>query len=370
MTATTLTLAGCASVPSVPDVYFDAQDRDRAIRARGLDPARVADPYVVTPHMREWLMAQIDPNMDSETLLSVLAEDILDPERMALTYDHDATGTASEVFANRRANCLAFTNLFVALARDLDLPVYFVMVDGYEGFRRKGDLIVASEHIAVGYGFPDGKLVLDVSYGEVEYREVRRISDLAALSLFHGNRGGEALMAGDLDTAVEWLEVAVGLDPTIAANWTTYGVALRRSADLAGAENAYRKAIELDPSATSAASNLAALLRMLDREQEAREIELALADASGRNPYTYLALGDLSLRWGRYDEARRMYRRALRLTDDVPMGMQPAEPMAALGHVAMLDGDRRTARRMLRKALDVNADEPRALRLATALDRP
>ena len=138
-------------------------------------------------------------------------------------------------------------------------------------------------------------------------------------------------------------------------------MAERRGGDLVAAEAAYRRALEVDPSTVTAYQNLSALLRMVGREQEAEEL-LALVDRSGnRNPFSYLALGDLSLRLGRLEEAGRFYRRAVRLDPT------QAESEAALGHWALAAGKTREAQKHLRKAQQIDPKNARVDDLAKRL---
>ncbi len=74
------------------------------------------------------------------------------------------------------------------------------------------------------------------------------------------------------------------------------------------------------------------------------------ATSRNRNPFTYIALGDLSLRYGRLDEAERFYTRARRL------GPDEAAPAAALGEVLLRRGDRRAAEKLLRRAQRLQPD--------------
>ena len=92
------------------------------------------------------------------------------------------------------------------------------------------------------------------------------------------------------------------------AGWRCAGPATARAA-----EAAYRKALEVDPQAVSAYQNLASLLRLQGQDEEAAELLDLAAQLGSRNPFSYLTLGDLSLAHGRLDEARRFYRKALRL---------------------------------------------------------
>src|SRR5436853_41407 len=117
-----------------------------------------------------------------------------------------------------------------------------------------------------------------------------------------------------------------------------------RDGDLEGAEAAYRKALEVNPQGAAAYQNLAALLRLRGHAREADDLLALSTRASAQSPFSYLALGDLSLSQGRLDEARRYYRRAMWLNRDDP------EPYAALGLAALAGGDRREAEKWFRKA--------------------
>jgi Flp pilus assembly protein TadD len=80
-----------------------------------------------------------------------------------------------------------------------------------------------------------------------------------------------------------------------------------------------------------------------------------------RNPFNFLALGDVALANGRVEEARRLFRRAQRLEGAA------TDAMAALGEAALAEGDRRQAQRWLHKAAARDAGNERVVRLAAQL---
>ena len=353
--------AGCSTLSI--DEPLDARSLARVLEERGVDPARVVVPYELTAEMEAWAEETVAGRSIAEERLMALSHRLLDPEELPIRYAWGYTGTAAEVFEQRRANCLAFTNLFVGMARHVGLPVYFLAVDNVESFRKEGDLVIVSDHVAVGFGEIGNRKILDFSEErDSDLRFVRRISDLTAIAMFHSNRGAEALQRGEVDDARRWLRVSVEVDGRLANGWVNLGVAERRLGDHERAEQAYQQALVLDPSVESASQNLASLLRYQGREEEAQAYEEILADAQTRNPFTYLSLGDLSFEKGRFDEAKRFYRRAAGLS-------QKAEAYAALGQVAAAKGDLRQARRMLRKARKVGLPTPRIEALALLLDR-
>jgi Flp pilus assembly protein TadD len=357
--AAALLAAGCAS-SAVP--YLDSGDVVRELRNRGLEPSGVVIPYEMTEEMRVWAHRLVPRETAAEKRLETLLAGLIDPDKLKIAYEPRYTATAKEVFETRRANCLAFTSLFVGMAREIGVPVYFLDVDDVERFEKEGDLVVVSGHVSAGYDTGTEIKILDFSAApEPGYRRVHRISDLTAIALFHSNRGGELLRNGKQDEALPWLQKAVAIDPELPGAWINYGVALRRSGDPIRAEEAYRKALEIDPQTVSAYQNLAALLRHQGKRQEAEDL-LALSGTLGsRNPFIYLSLGDLSLSHGRIDEARRFYKRAMRLYRD------NAEPYAAMGIAALASGDAGEAHRWMRKAVAIDQENRRVKLLVARL---
>jgi Flp pilus assembly protein TadD len=354
-----LSAGGCATRGLGARLELSLQEQ---MRNQGLEPAEVTIPFRPNDEMRRWLASEVPRSNNGETQLTWLLQSLLNRSTAPLKYVPGFTGTASEVFVSGTANCLGFTQLFVALARELDLEVYLLRVSDLQSFERDGDLIVASAHITAAFGTPDRRRILDFAERPVRaYRWVEEISDLTAVALYYSNRGAEVLREGKNAVGLELLRKAVKLDPELAEAWVNLGVAERRSGDLVAAEAAYRKALEVDPSTISGYQNLASLLRRSGREREAEDL-LALVDRTGnRNPFSYLALGDLSLRLGRLEEAGRFYRRALRLDPS------QAESQAALGSWALAAGKIRDAQKYLRKAQRIDPKNIRVDQLARRL---
>lgn len=347
----------CASVPQpVADVPLE-----QALNQRGISPESVLMPFELDDEMARWAHRAAPAELPPSERLEALAEALLSNGEMALEYSWGFTGTARQVFETRRANCLAFTNLFVAMARQVGVPVYFLAVET-ETYRRQGDFVVISDHIAVGHGPGPAIQMYDFSQRQSdELRRVRRIDDLTALAMFHSNRGAEALQREQWKEALDSLRLAVRLQPELATGWVNLGVARRRVGDYQGAELAYRRALEIDPVVYASYQNLISLLRFRGRYGEAEDLAAALQRAPHQNPFTYLSLGDISLRSGRLAEARRLYKRAVNLN------REQAESYAALGQLAVVRGDLDTAKRMLRKARRLDDDNARTLRLASMI---
>lgn len=356
-----LSLASCVSGP-----LQDAKRKDLADRIgdRGELPVAVEVPFEIDDEMRKWVH-QVPTGGEPEQRLEQLLRAVLRRDGKDLTYVHGHTGSAREVWQTHQANCLSFAQLYVGLAREIGIPVYFLRVADLQSFEREGDLIVASEHITAAYGPPTRRRIVEFTsrpFGE--YHEVEPISDVTATALYYSNIGAERIRAGRFAEAESLLRTAVQLDPELGDGWVNLGVALLRGDRVADAESAFRRALEANPRLLPAYQNLAALLERAGRGEEAAAL-LAITDQRmNRNPFSYLALGDVALRGGNVAQAERFYRRALR------MGAANAEPMAALGRCAMASGRRRDAQRWLARALSADPGNERALELARILFGP
>ena len=353
------TAGGCATGG------YGAEARRRLliqIREQGLDPDSIVLPFEPTEEMRQWVRSEIALPGDPEVRLDHLLRELLHREDAELAYERGFTATAEEVWRTKRANCLSFTHLYVGLARELDLPVYYLRVSDLQDFEKDGELVVASEHITAAYGPPARRRVLDFTDRPVtEYRNVEPVSDLTAVALYYSNLGAQRIREGRTEEAHDLLRTAVRLDPELGDGWVNLGVAQRRLGSPGDAEASYRRALEANPRLISAYNNLSSLLERQGRSEEAHAL-LELTDTRrNRNPFSYLALGDLSLRQTRAAEAERFYRRARRLD---PQG---AEPLAALGQAALALGRRRDAERALRRAEKIDPSLPRVTELARSL---
>jgi tetratricopeptide (TPR) repeat protein len=356
--ALTLCLAGCASLAG----RREAAETAHQLHARGLDPASIVIPWQLDDDMRRWVHERVGESLPADQRLSRLLAELLSKDGLNLSYQAGSTATAKEVFASRQANCLAFTSLFVGMAREVGVPVFYLDIGDIEKFEREGNLVVESGHVTAGYDKGGSIRILDFSPADrPSYRQMHRMPDLTAVALYYSNRGAELLKAGRDREAQGWLDTAVRLDPDLARAWINRGVALRHNGDAAGAEAAFRRALESDPSSVAAYQDLAALLFSSGRGKEAEELMGLSARLDARNPFNLLALGDLAVAHGRYDEARRCYRRAERVESAT------AEAEAALGELALATGDRGEARRWLRKARSRDAVNERVRKLEARL---
>ena len=358
-TALVLAILGVAQIAGADlTAKTTSAELREAIRERGLDPAQLIYPDELTDEMRAWVKRVVPAAGDDMAQVQRLLQALEDPHELGLVYELGYTGTAQEVFETRKFNCLSFTHTFVAMAREVGALVYYLQVPNIERYSKEGDLIFVNRHMTAGFDVGVERMILEFNTGpDTDYRTAFPVTDLQALAMFYSNRGAEYLASGRGEDAVKWMELAIVMDPQMTDAWVNLGVARRRTGDISGAEKAYYKAVDLDPKALPAYHNLASLMRVRGEAEAAKKMIRMLDQPGNRDPFMYLALGDMSLREGHLDDAKRYFRRAYRLQ------RKNAETRAGMGLLAFKAGDLKAADKWLVRARQIEPENPRVLQL-------
>lgn len=223
----------------------------------------VLDPLAVSPEMRDWVERVLGDEGSAsvpQALLKLrrLHEALTEAGAAGIAEIAEPTPTAEEAFTSRRADCLGFALLFVALARERGIGAGFALVAEVASIDRRAGLWVQRGHFTALY---EGR-VFDLG-GERALDPARDapVTDRAAVALFLSNRGAQSLVAGEAGAAVELFYRAVRSDPSVPWVWSNLGVALSRAGDLEGAILAQEMALRLAPGDATAQRNLAAARR-------------------------------------------------------------------------------------------------------------
>ncbi|HET9765786.1 MAG TPA: tetratricopeptide repeat protein [Thermoanaerobaculia bacterium] len=330
-----------------------------------VQPLAVEDVLALTPEMRQWVHDEVPRGLSPVERLDLLVRRLQAADGAALRYDAWFTASAAESFAAHKFNCLSFSHLLIAMAREVGLNAYYLEARYRERYDREGDLVLLAGHITVGWGDGPRRWVVDFgNQAKLDRARVQQLDDRRALALHYANLGAADLRRGDARSALRALATAVEVDPRAGGAWVNLGVALRRRGDFAGAEAAYRKAIEVDSQLVPGFANLYSLLRATGRTHEAKELVAAIMRLPRKDPWLLLAMGDECLQARDLRGAERLFRQARReLPDD-------AAPAAALASWALAKGDAAQARKWVQRAEGVDAREPRLISLRNALGLP
>jgi Flp pilus assembly protein TadD len=348
-------LAGCAAPP---------QQRSDAIGAEllllgepltgGGVPAELPDAGVlaVDPPMLAFLERHVQRDGDSYLKLHQLLDAIIDETTFGLQYD-ESTRTAAETFRERRGNCLSFTNMFVAMARQVGLRATYQEVDIPPDWTQQGDSLLLSRHINV-YVELGGTRSRTVDFNIEDFRasyDRRQVPDARALAHYYNNLGVQRMQDGETVQALQYFRKAASEDERFAPAWSNLGALYLRNGHQAWAEAAWGQALTINPREFVAMSNMARLLERQGRGAEAEQYRSRLGRHRMENPYYRYYLARQSFLARDYDAAIGHLKYATRVKE----GEDTFYLLLGLSYLQK--GDEPAARRWLTKAEEVAGDE-------------
>lgn len=344
-----LAALGCMLVLAVPARAAQAGSNEAGVPAPRPSAVYAADidPLAITPEMAAFVDEKVSARQSRRARLLRLQEVIFDDqEGLGVTYGSTETHTAAGTFRERTGNCLSFTLLFAALARHLELEIYFIEVDEVTGWSQRGRIGFSHWHMYAEVEIENAKVPVDfLPWTERRYRSSRRISEPRVRAHFHNNIGADRVAAGSPGEALAHLERALALDPSFQPARINLAVAHRRLGNLARAEELLVNVLDADSRNPVAAANLAMLYTEQGRFELAARWQARRQAFLDRNPFHHFRLGVDAFGAGSYREARDHFKRAIARQGDEPLFFeQLAETQARLGQL-------RKARSSLRRAL-------------------
>lgn len=305
--------------------------------ARGADEVESTDGLVASPNyrlpddhlellrideeMKAFFAARIERSADLETQLDQIADAILGEKGLHFRYEVGGVYDVREAFRRRCGNCVTYSMLVVAIAREFRIPAEFNEVITHPRWDRIGGIILEIRHINVRVEAPGGAYEIDLKQNDnlrVSRSSARAVNDARAFAGAYNNVGVYRLAAGDRVGAQHLLELATTTDPTYAAAWTNLGSAHLLANEPDRARLCYERALAEEPATLAAASGLAALHRKFGRIAEAERLERAVIRYRERNPYYLLDVARDEITSGKLDAARRHLKRAIHIKDDEP----------------------------------------------------
>ncbi|MGB5909439.1 MAG: tetratricopeptide repeat protein [Stenotrophomonas maltophilia] len=288
--------------------------------------ARVPTPeevFAIPADLRTMLQKQVIQRSYSRgQRLQALVEMIFDQHGLDLQYDANATYTVSDIWQHRRANCLAFTLLFVTLAREAGIQARVQevgqVVSWYQDQDQDQDagVVYSVGHVNAGVdvGGRFGTVDLDrnVLY---DRRGPVPVSRARALAHFYNNRGAERLADGDFGGARAFFNASLAQDSGFAPVWNNLGVLDHREGNNEAARQALERSLQLDSRQDAALTNASALFRSLGLTAQAQSLERRLKSVQREDPFAQYMFGAKAERAGQLDAAIRYYRQAVRLYD-------------------------------------------------------
>ena len=236
----------------------------------------------------------------------------------SLEYNEALTRTVSGTFHERRGNCLSFTMLFIALARESGLHARYQLVDVPPQWNLDSDLVVIANHVnAVIDSRTDKDLVVDFNRTNFHGDFVtHRIDDAYAAALFYTNLGAEAMLRRDYPQSFTLLREAVHARADVAPPWVNLGVLYGRQGLYEYAEASYLRALQIAPQERSALANLASIYEALGDTRRAAEYRERVRRYQDINPYYHYARAQKAYHDKQYEDTLAELRHAIRLRSD------------------------------------------------------
>jgi len=334
-----------------------AEDSSAAVASAG-------EVLALSPEMSDFLDAHVNRAGSGILKLHQLASTIIDEDAFGLVYD-DRTRTAAETFRVRHGNCLSFSTMFVAMARDVGLSVQFQEVEIPPDWTLDNDTFVLNQHVNVYVDLAlAGTRVVDFNIADFRASyPMRRIPDARALAHYYNNVGVERMQKGDTASALSYFRRAiVDNDRNFSPAWVNLGTLYLRNGHPAHAETAYLQALEADGSDLVAMSSLARLYEMQGDRERAAAYRKRVVRHRNLNPYYRYELARRAYAAQDYDAAIGHLKYAVR--------KRPKEDQFCflLGLSYLEKGDERAARSWFARAEELAATDALKRRYSSKID--
>ncbi|WP_417316889.1 hypothetical protein [Emcibacter sp.] len=309
-----LVLAGCSSVysskQSEQSAGISREDllTGRALFGREADSLTLPEDHVLelTPEMKAFLDRYVPKGHKDYVQIRTLMAAVIGQGTLGMEYNPEATYTAREAFRKAEGNCLGFSFLVTAMARERGVQTVFQEVDiPPEWSEESENILYASRHVNVrARTNTPFDAIVDINRINVKsYYPVRKLSDREAEAHYYSNIGAEYLEKKDMKNAFRYFVKALRLSPAGSEFWSNLGVFYRLNNLFRHAEQAYFMSLKYDGSNYSAMSNLAILYDHLESYEKAEYFRKQARNYQMKNPYYRYYMAQDAYNEGRYEDA-------------------------------------------------------------------
>jgi len=325
--------SGCSRVEPYPDWVQFPNDRElepvlsgQALLGRRVEPEELPerDLFALSPDMQVLAeeLAQLHGNRFERS--QALHRSLLNPPMrggLGINYSAYRTETAADAFAERQVNCLSFTLMYVAMAREmgLDARVHQVEIPPQWDLREGGSLTYFRHVNAKVHLRNTDSVVVDLEMDRYSPKFPQHtIADREMEAQFYNNRGMEELTAGQVEEAFVNLRNALSITPEAAYVCSNLGNLYRRQGLYEEAELAYLQGLDLEPANLTVLSNLHNFYTLTQDQPKARYFGERARDHRDNNPYYVYAQAHQALQQGDLEQAHTLIERAIAMDEDEP----------------------------------------------------
>ena len=349
---------GILTASARPDVAVITPDQLLAGAPLAVEENSVAivddkEVLAVNAEMRDFLVSHVSSRVSDYIKLHELLHAIINEGTFGLEYD-ETTRTATETFVLRQGNCLSFSNMFVAMAREVGLDVEYQEVDIPPDWTYRNDAFVLNRHVNVLVDLGTaGHHAVDFNIDDFRTSYDRRtISDKRALAHYYNNMGVERMQVGDTTSALLYFRRAIAdNDRRFSPAWANLGILYLRADQPAYAEAAFLEAVKANPENFVAMSNLVSLYEQQGDQERAEVFRKKVIRHRNQNPYYRYQLARDAFFAQNYDAAINHLKFAIRKRE------QEDQFYFMLGRAYLQKGNVAAARRWLTRAEEIAATD-------------
>ena len=317
-----LLLAACSQQPltslnTSPSAINELLEGKALIRAgysKGYVPPE-ENVLALSEEMRAFLKHYVPSKGSRQQKLDALLYALMHKGTLGIDYNPASTYTARDTFENQSGNCVGFSVLFVAMARELGLSVKFnkVEIPPVWGFQGKSTFLFYKHINSIVKLGPGVDKVVDINIQRYQhhYRQ-KKLNDNEAMAQYFNNRGVDYLLAKDYASAFNYFRKGLSLDHKAEYIWSSLGTLYRRAGLLSDAEAAYLQGLTFDSRNLVILNNLSHLYKAQGRYEVAEKYRRRVESARKNNPYYRFALAQKAFANNNYDEAMREIEVALK----------------------------------------------------------
>jgi tetratricopeptide (TPR) repeat protein len=270
-------------------------------------------------------------------------------------YTEDRTYPAGRFFETRKGDCFSFTNIFIALARALDVDAHYVFVRDVSMTREQGGGYIDTSHIAAEYGTGPRPEVVDYFRypDERTLPEFRPLTDLEAAALFNSNLAVGQMMRGRAELAEEILAFLVARAPALPELRNNLAVAMISQNRVAEARDVLQAALVRFPTYAPLYTNALTVATAQGDENMAQSLESWGESVAEDDPLFVFGQGMRRFRRHDFSGAVERFQRVTRLQD------QSAIAWAWLSRAENAAGKAEDSTQASRRALSLGSSDPR-----------
>ena len=170
------------------------------------DPIPRSEVMAMPPALQAQVHAIVIGNDASPTQrFQRLMNFVISEDGLGMTYEEDATYTVAQAYATRKANCLTFTLLVLAVAKEAGLEAYPQEVGETLSWREVDGTIYRDNHINAGVRVGAHRFTVDPAADLIFLpRSPVKVSHERLLSHYYNNVAVDRLQEGRIDAALAY----------------------------------------------------------------------------------------------------------------------------------------------------------------------